>query len=151
MILERKNNMQTKIKKFSDVTLQEYHQLMKARVAVFVVEQACPYQEVDDIDLEAIHFWLENDKNEIIAYARIYHDEQAVHFGRVLVKKEERGKGFGRQLIQLVMEWINQEFPEETLHIEAETYLQDFYASFDFQAISDEYLLDGISHIAMEK
>ncbi|MCF1584686.1 GNAT family N-acetyltransferase [Tetragenococcus koreensis] len=143
--------MQTKVKKFSDLTLWEYHQLMKTRIAVFVVEQACAYQEIDDIDLEAIHFWLENDEKEIIAYSRIYQDEQAVHFGRVLVKEEARKNGLGRQLVQQTIEWIEQEFPEKMLHIAAEAYLQNFYASFGFQTVSDEYLMDGLYHIDMEK
>ncbi|GAA3016089.1 GNAT family N-acetyltransferase [Tetragenococcus solitarius] len=143
--------MQTKIKKFSELTLLEYHHLMKERVAVFVVEQSCPYQEIDDIDLESFHFWLENDKKEIIAYARIYQDEQAVHFGRVLVKKEARKHGWGRQLVKQVIEWIEQEFPGKTLHIEAQTYLQNFYASFGLRIVSEEYLEDGIPHIDMEK
>ncbi|MDN6639500.1 MAG: GNAT family N-acetyltransferase [Tetragenococcus sp.] len=143
--------METKVKSFSDLTLAQYHQLMKMRVAVFVVEQACPYQEVDDIDLSAYHFWLENNSKEIIAYARIYQEDQTIHFGRVLVKKEERQQGLGRQLIQQLMEWVAQEFSERRLHIEAQSYLQSFYASFGFQPVSETYLLDGIAHIDMEK
>lgn len=143
--------MQKKIKKFSELTLLEYHQLMKARVAVFVVEQACPYQEIDDIDLEAFHFWLENDEKEMIAYARIYQKEQSVHFGRVLVKKEVREHGIGRQLVKKIIEWVEQVFRGKTLHIEAQTYLQNFYASFGLRTVSEEYLEDGIPHIDMEK
>lgn len=143
--------MQKKIKKFPELTLLEYHHLMKLRVAVFVVEQECPYQEIDDIDLESYHFWLENDEKEIIAYARIFQDEHAVHFGRVLVKKEARQHGVGRQLVQQIIEWVEQAFPGNALHIEAQTYLQNFYASFGLRAVSEEYLEDGIPHIDMEK
>lgn len=143
--------MRKRIKKFPELTLVEYHHLMKLRVAVFVVEQECPYQEIDDIDLESYHFWLENDGKEIIAYARIFQDEHAVHFGRVLVKKEARKHGVGRQLVRQVIEWIEQAFPGNTLHIEAQTYLQNFYASFGLRVVSEEYLEDGIPHIDMEK
>lgn len=143
--------MQTKIKKFSELTLEQYHRLLKARIAVFVVEQACAYQEVDDIDLTATHFWFENDQEEIIAYARIYSGEQTIHFGRVLVPKKERGKGLAKSLIQQVIEWIQFQFPEKKIHIEAQTYLRYFYTSFGFMVISEEYLEDGIPHIDMEK
>ncbi|AYW47746.1 GNAT family N-acetyltransferase [Tetragenococcus osmophilus] len=142
--------MQTKIKKFNDLTLLEYHQLMKIRTSVFVVEQNCPYQEVDDVDLTAFHFWLENQK-EMVAYARVYQQQQTIHFGRVLVKKEERDKGLGKQLMQQLMGWIEQNFPEKIIHIEAQAYLQEFYTSFGFRAVSEKYLLDGISHIDMQK
>jgi len=143
--------VQTKIKKFSELTLEQYHRLLKARIAVFVVEQACAYQEVDDIDLTAIHFWFEKDQEEIVAYTRIYSDAQAIHFGRVLVPKKERGKGLAKLLVQQVTEWIQLQFPGKKIHIKAQTYLRYFYASFGFTVISEKYLEDGISHIDMEK
>ncbi|WP_028790298.1 GNAT family N-acetyltransferase [Tetragenococcus muriaticus] len=142
--------MRTKIKNFNELTLLEYHQLMELRVSVFVVEQNCPYQEIDDIDLTAFHFWLEN-QNDMLAYARVYQKQQKIHFGRVLVKKEERKKGLGKQLIQQLIEWIERRFPEKTIYIEAQAYLREFYTNFGFQVVSEKYLLDGISHIDMQK
>lgn len=153
MILLRKRvcSLQTKIKKFSELTLHQYHYLMANRVAVFVVEQACPYQEIDAIDMQAYHFWLEDEQANLLAYARVYSEEQLVHFGRVLVKKKERGKGLGKELVRQIIEWIQVYFPGEKMHIEAQTYLYNFYTSFGFEAVSEEYLEDGIPHINMEK
>ena len=137
-------------KPFNALTTTELFHIYQVRVAVFVVEQACAYPEVDEKDLIAQHlFYQEN--GEILAYARIIPAESAVHFGRVLVVKTARHLGLGRQLIEKVLTEIQHQWANKPIHIQAQTYLQDFYASFGFKAISEVYLEDGIPHIDMEK
>lgn len=137
-------------KPFNALTTTELFHIYQVRVAVFVVEQACAYPEVDEKDLIAWHlFYQENGK--ILAYARIIPSESAVHFGRVLVVETDRHLGLGRQLIEKVLTEIQRQWADKPIHIQAQTYLRDFYASFGFQAISEAYLEDGIPHIDMEK
>ena len=81
--------MQWKGKTFEQLTTTELFEIYKVRTAVFVVEQNCPYQEVDDKDLQAVHFFAKNAKN-LIAYCRLIPAEDGVHIGRVLVVKEYR-------------------------------------------------------------
>ncbi len=89
------------VKYFDDLTPHELYKILQARVSIFVVEQNCPYQEIDGKDLYAYHMWLEEDGN-IKAYLRIldkglYHDEVAV--GRVITT--ERGNVVNLRFIVL--------------------------------------------------
>lgn len=137
-------------KHFSELTTIEYHRLLAARVAIFVVEQECPYQEVDRTDLEAWHLWLEDEEGHLVAYARIY-QEATIHFGRVLVVKEYRQRGLGNRLVEEVLTWIHRYLPKQPIVIGAQAHLQAFYAQFGFEPISETYLEDDIPHIDMEK
>lgn len=142
--------MDVKYKRFSELHIMEYHRILALRVAVFVVEQECPYQEVDDVDLEAIHLWLE-DEGEILAYARIYQSKEMLHFGRVLVKETARHQKLGSRLVQEVLDWMTERYPNQLVEIGAQAHLQNFYGSFGFEIISEVYLEDNIPHIDMKK
>ena len=136
------------LKNFASLTTRELFEIYKARVDTFVVEQNCPYPEVDDADLLSLHLF--NKNNGIIeAYCRIIPDGNQVKIGRVLVNKTARQKGYGRQILARALEACNERFPNLPVFIQAQTYLQSFYASFGFKPISDDYLEDGISHIDM--
>lgn len=74
------------IKRTDELTPQELLTILQARTAVFVVEQECPYQEVDEADRSALHVWIK-ENGRLQAYARILAEEETIHFGRVLVLK----------------------------------------------------------------
>ncbi|TLU75536.1 GNAT family N-acetyltransferase [Mannheimia varigena] len=135
-------------KTFEQLTTAELFEIYQARTAVFVVEQNCPYQEVDDKDLQAVHFFAKNAKN-LTAYCRLIPAEDGVHIGRVLVVKEQRGEGLARELVQKAMDYCREHFPSQPIHAQAQSYLQGFYESFGFKAVSDVYLEDGIPHLDM--
>ncbi|MCJ0732411.1 GNAT family N-acetyltransferase, partial [Enterococcus faecium] len=118
---------------------------------VFVVEQQCPYQEVDDIDGEAWHTFFQDTDGKILAYTRVYEEAESIHFGRVLVHQDNRKDGLGRKIVQETINMIQKNFPEKPIVIGAQEYLQAFYESFGFKAISDVYLEDDIPHIDMKK
>lgn len=141
--------MKTRVKKFSELTVAEFYQIAQLRIAVFVVEQTCPYQEVDAVDEQAIHFWLEAEDQTVLAYARIYEENGIVHFGRVLVRESMRGQQLGRKLVDEVLQWIKEHFPHQTIQIGAQAHLQSFYESFGFQPSSEVYLEDDIPHLDM--
>lgn len=137
------------IKNFDELSTTELQKIYLLRTEVFVVEQACPYQEVDNLDLIAQHLWLENEADgEILAYLRIIpagaqFDEVAL--GRVLVKKTARGAGLAKQLLQHGLDIVG----PQPIKIEAQYYLRNFYKTFGFEEISEKFLEDGIPHVAM--
>ncbi|CZQ96934.1 GNAT family N-acetyltransferase [Trichococcus ilyis] len=136
------------IKSFEELTAKELHLIYKERTAVFVVEQNCPYQEVDDTDLVSIHFFKQLD-DRLLAYARLIPEPDSVRIGRVLVPQSERTHGYGQELMQIVLEYAKLHFPELPIHAQAQAYLQQFYASFGFRPVSEIYLEDDIPHIDM--
>lgn len=142
--------MQWQAKKFDELSTSELFEIYHARTAVFVVEQNCPYQEVDDKDLQAVHFFAKNAKN-LTAYCRLIPADDGVHIGRVLVVKENRGSGLARELVQKAMDYCREHFPAQPIHAQAQSYLQAFYESFGFKAVSGVYLEDGIPHLDMVK
>jgi len=144
------NNFTLNVKQTSGLTPKELIKIMQERTKVFVVEQNCPYQEIDEKDENALHIFFTN-SNEILAYTRIVLNDDQVHpsFGRVLVSKNMRGKGFGRKIVTVTLDIISQKYPNQDIKIQAQTYLEKFYSSFGFQAVSQQYLEDDIPHIDM--
>ncbi|UTR08930.1 GNAT family N-acetyltransferase [Evansella sp. LMS18] len=143
--------MEWKLKKFEEFTADELYRVLKQRVDVFVVEQDCPYPELDDHDRNAYHlFKVVN--GEIAAYSRLLprgtvYEEASI--GRVLVNKEFRKQGLGRELLERSMDFLQNELEENKIKLQAQEYLRDFYASFGFKPVSEVYLEDGIPHVDM--
>lgn len=131
------------------MTAEEFFEVAKERVKVFVVEQTCPYQEIDEDDKVAKHIILKNDDNQIMAYTRIMNRVDYVTFGRVLVVEEFRGQELGKKIVELTLAEINQLNLKKDIKISAQNYLTDFYGNFGFEVISDVYLEDDIPHIDM--
>lgn len=145
--------MSWKIKKFGELTKGELYNILKERTLVFVVEQKCPYLEVDGIDPFSYHLFKEEEESgEIIAYLRII--PAGIHFketaiGRVFVKKEYRRQGLAKELLKKGLDFIQNELNETTVKIQAQDYLKKFYSDFGFEPVSDTYLEDNIPHIDM--
>ncbi|MCK6342473.1 GNAT family N-acetyltransferase, partial [Streptococcus agalactiae] len=113
------------------------------RVSVFVVEQDCPYQEVDDKDLICLHGmnWVDG---QLAAYYRLIPEDDKVHLGRVIVNPDFRKKGLGNQLVEHAIKFSEANYPNKPIYAQAQAYLQDFYQSFGFQPVSEIYLEDNI-------
>lgn len=139
------------VKRFADLSGKEVYELLRARETVFVVEQECAYHEIDHHDLESLHVYTTDAFGVVTAYARIFQEGGLVTFGRVLVRKDQRGKGLANQLIGKVLQVIEEHFPKQPIEIEAQEYVQALYARFGFKTISDVFLLDDIPHVRMEK
>ena len=135
------------IKSFDSLTVRELHAIYFLRTKVFVVEQACAYQEVDEKDLEATHVF----DTDMHAYARIIPDEKVTHIGRVLVHPGFRRQGLSRKLMTKAITYCQTTFPNKDIHVQAQAYLQPFYGSLGFEPISDVYLEDDIPHLDMIK
>lgn len=139
------------VKKYDELTIDELYNILKARFSVFVLEQHCFYPEIDDKDQTAYHFFQEQN-GMIIAYLRILPrgtSFKELAFGRVMVKKEYRGKGIAKELIASAIDFIQKELNETTIQIQAQVYLREFYNSFGFEPVSAIYLEDDIPHIDM--
>lgn len=142
--------MKIVVKKLAELSSEEWCDLVAERIKVFVVEQHCPYQEVDQDDYHAYHLVLKDDQNNLVGYTRIYQrNDGKVTFGRVLVPKEYRKNHYGHQLIQATIDEAHKLFPHEDIQIQAQAYLENFYHSFGFQPISKVYLEDNIPHLDM--
>lgn len=133
-------------KAFSQLSTRELFEIYKLRTAVFVVEQNCPYQKVDELDLIATHLFAKNNEN-LTAYCRIIPCEDYIKIGRVLVAKEYRGAGLARELMLQAVEFAKKS--AKPIKIQAQSYLQGFYKSLGFAATSGIYLEDNIPHLDM--
>ena len=138
------------IKKFHNLDKLELYKIMQLRIEVFVVEQDCPYQDLDGLDELGTHLWLEED-NEIMSYLRINPPEtrfDEVSFGRIVTKKSVRKKGLSEAIILKSLEIVEQE-NLGPVRISAQSYLENYYSKFGFVKCSDEYLEDNIPHVEM--
>ncbi len=141
--------MEFVIKQFYELTLDELYKILKVRTSIFVVEQNCPYQELDDLDQNSYHIYLEED-NQIIAYARVIPKDNPFHevsIGRVLVTK--RRHGYGTKIVQKAIEVAIEKYHAEKIVIEAQTYVKKMYENVGFKQISMPFLEDGIEHVKM--
>ena len=142
-----------KIKTFDELSAQELHDLLKARIDVFVVEQNCPYPEIDGDDPRAIHLWAEQNGN-IAAYCRIFqpgikYDESSI--GRVLTTQKYRKMNLGKTLMINAIGIVEARFRTTSIRISAQDYLLPFYTDLGFIATGKSYLEDEIPHSEMLK
>ena len=141
-----------KVSDFDALDLQVFYQLLRERVAVFVVEQNCPYQDLDELDLESRHLWAESVDGVILSYARIVppgKNYREPSIGRVLTSKAGRSRGLGRELMRRALEECLHQYPDAAVRISAQHYLLDFYSGLGFETVRGPYLEDGIPHIEM--
>ncbi|MCY7677427.1 GNAT family N-acetyltransferase [Bacillus pumilus] len=137
---------------FEELTKEDLYLILMERVNVFVVEQTCPYPEIDQRDQEALHLMAKED-GMIVAYCRIFQSGiiyEEASIGRVLVTQAGRKKGYGKMLLSKALEKLS-ELGETSVKIQAQAYLKSFYESFGFKAVSDCYEEDGIPHLDMVK
>jgi ElaA protein len=144
-------SMQLISRPYSALSLDELYQLLKLRTDVFVVEQHCAYPELDDYDQVAQHI-LGVDDMGLVAYARVLPPESVYtqpSIGRVCVAKTARAKGYGHDLFKYALEVAGKMHLGQTVKIQAQTYLEEFYQRFGFTTITEPYLDSGIAHVDM--
>lgn len=137
---------------FDQLTAPQLYALLQARSEVFVLEQQCPYQDLDGKDQQALHLCCWSAQDQLLAYARLLpaglsFDEPSI--GRVLTSQAGRGQGLARELMQRAISHCRQQYGQQALRIGAQTYLRNFYGSLGFVAASDAYDEDGIEHVQM--
>lgn len=143
--------MEVLIKSFDALSKEELYEILRVRTAIFVVEQECAYQEVDNHDQKALHV-MGTEQGELIAYSRVfragdYTDEASI--GRVLVTHPHRSKGLARAIMKASLEAVKTQFNTNTVTVSAQRYLEGFYEDLGFRIFGEPYLEDGIPHIKM--
>ncbi|HIC8755026.1 GNAT family N-acetyltransferase [Elizabethkingia anophelis] len=140
-----------KVKAFEELTTTELYQILLLRAEVFVVEQNCPYQDVDNTDQKALHLWAEMG-GKAVAYCRMF--DQGIKYpessiGRVVTHPEYRSHKLGRALLNLTLETIKNRYANPDIRISAQNYLLKFYGSLGFEPVGESYLEDNIPHTEM--
>ena len=141
--------METVVKQFNQLTVEELYEILKLRAEVFVVEQNCAYQDLDNIDKEAYHVYL-REEGEMLAYLRVIDKGKRldeVSIGRVISLK--RRCGLGTKLMAEGVKVAKEKYGAKRIKIGAQCYAKPFYEGCGFKQISGEYLEDGIPHIYM--
>ena len=139
------------LKSFAELTPDELYRILQLRNEVFIVEQNCPYQDLDNKDLKSWHLMgIEEDR--LIAYSRllapgISYSESSI--GRIVSSPSVRKTGMGKKLVEESIRQINNLFKTDSIRIGAQLYLKLFYESFGFIQDGEIYLEDNIPHIIM--
>jgi ElaA protein len=132
---------------FDALTPAQLYAILALRQRVFVVEQACAYQDADGLDACSRHLWAERD-GAIVAYLRLVPAGAKfaeLSIGRVITAPEVRGTGLGRELMRQGIAASG----AVPIRIGAQAHLERFYGELGFRRASDEYDEDGIPHIEM--
>lgn len=147
------STIEWRIKHFNDLELKEFYEVGRLRQEVFVVEQDCPYLDLDRLDYECWHLLAWDQDQELIAYTRLvpkglsYPNE--VSIGRVLTSQKVRRTKLGKELMERAIIACQDLFGTINIRISAQTYLLDFYNRLQFFSTGKEYLEDGIPHTEM--
>jgi len=161
MSKDAENGCQWRCVPWSALDRESLYALLKLRSEVFVVEQDCVYQDLDDKDRQSLHCWLERSDapasagGEVLAYTRLlpagisYPDE--VSIGRVVTSETVRRDGWGKALMRRSLDEVHAAWPGVPIRISAQQYLEAFYADFGFTTQGAPYLEDGIPHVAMTR
>ena len=140
--------MKLVVKYFDDLTTKELYELLKARILIFVLEQNRVYQDLDDKDYHSLHVFFE-DNGEVVACLRAYlKEDNVVQIGRVLTLYH--GNGLGGKLLKEGIAQIQNKMNPKKIYIEAQCYATGFYEREGFKICSEEFLKDGIPHVAMD-
>jgi len=149
---QKDSNIIWSIVHFNDLTVDQLFDILALRTEIFVVEQDCPYQEVDPKDKESYHVMAYDSSASLIAVARILPagvSYKEVSFGRVAVRAGNRGKGLAHVLTKNLILFTKSRLFSDEIRISAQSYLLSFYEKHGFKKVSEEYLEDGIPHMEM--
>lgn len=142
-------------KHHSELSKEALYAILALRTEVFVVEQKCPYQEVDGLDLigDTCHLMVE-EGGRLLGYLRLldpqHHDGDVV-IGRVVIAPQGRGQGLGHELMEQALAAIGQRWPGLPIYLSAQAHLQGYYGRYGFAPVTEVYLEDDIPHIGMRR
>jgi len=138
------------VARFADLDTPTVYALIRLRVDVFVVEQECPYPELDgrDLEVDTRHVWIATHRGPPAAYLRVLADpDGSARIGRVCVARDQRGRGHAHRLMPAALDLVG----DRRCALDAQSYLVDFYLGYGFEPTGPEYLDDGIPHVPMAR
>lgn len=140
-------------KRFAELSVHELYDLLRLRVDIFVVEQTCPYPEIDGQDQHAIHLLAFDADGALIACARVLPPEKddLPHIGRIAVREDRRGKGIASDLMRRALDIVNDQYGSRRCALAAQAHLEHYYARFGFLRQGPDYIWDGIPHVDMRR
>lgn len=145
------SNLQWFIQSFEDMSNIQLHEIWRLRQAIFIVEQNCPYMDIDGMDPICHHIQGYIDNN-LFCYARLIPPQNDVaKIGRVIVSPEYRHKGVGSMLMQQSEHWMRQNWTMTTIQLDAQSHLKHFYGNLGYTSTGYEFLEDNIPHTRMKK
>ena len=140
--------LDVRAKTFGELTTDELYEILKLRSQVFMIEQGINCLDMDDVDKVATHFYL-LENGEMVAYMRAFDKGDGVaKIGRVLTTK--RGQGLGKRLVEFAIEHLKKDGFSKVF-VSSQKHAQGFYEKLGFVATSDDYLEEGVLHVAMEQ
>lgn len=151
------------IKHFNELTIRELYEILKTRQEIFIIEQDCPYMDIDDLDLDAIHVFSMNEEGRVTSCLRVFMREikettepeaamkevRTAQIGRVVTLNH--GEGLGGALLHEGVKIALDHYKADKIYLEAQTYAIGYYAKEGFKVVSGEFLEDGIPHVKMER
>ena len=145
-------NFKKFVQPYSALSLDHFHDIIALRIKIFVIEQDCPYQDLDGKDKLAYHLFYTNNEGEVVAATRILPQNTSyteVSVGRVVVDESCRGTGLGHLIMEESMNFIQVEFGPVDVRLSAQKHLENYYGKHGFKSTGREYLEDGIPHVEM--
>ena len=135
---------------FGGLSTDQLYEILKLRSEVFVVEQTCVYQDIDNQDQSAVHVLGLIDE-QLITYARIIKDSEFISIGRVITRINYRGRNLGAQTMKFCLDHCKKEWPNRQIKLSSQEHLSHFYEKLGFKSEGLPYLEDGIPHILMKR
>ena len=137
---------------FNQLTTDQLHDIVSLRISIFIVEQNCPYPELDGKDKHCLHVFATDEQGIVQACSRIVppglsYEEPAI--GRVCTSSAVRGTGAGRELMKKTLDYLQEKYGSGAIRISAQEYLIRFYGEFGFKLTGKKYLEDDIPHVEM--
>lgn len=141
--------MEIKVSEFGRLTPEELYGILRLRAEVFVVEQDCPYQDLDGRDMDSFLVWVE-DGGEVLGCLRVFmYDGTYAQIGRVVTSRKIRGTGWGLEMMKVGVGIVRVHFGNAPILIHAQAYATGFYEKVGFRISSTQFLEDGIPHYEM--
>jgi len=146
------NKITWSVLQFNDLSVKQLFDVLQLRNQIFIVEQNCPYLDIDEKDPKSFHVLGIDQHQKLIATSRILppgisYSEASI--GRVAVAIGSRGTGIGDELNQVSMKFIRDYYGEVSIRLSAQKHLSNYYNKHGFKVVSDPYDEDGIPHVEM--
>lgn len=145
-------NIEWRLKAWDELSKEELYSILRLRAEVFVVEQNCPYQDIDNKDMQSIHLLGIDHNLQCVAYLRLVQPGVSYKewsIGRVITSTDVRRTGVGRYMMLKAIDYLITSCGSSAIRISAQSYLEKFYSSLGFVTVSEPYLEDDIPHVEM--